>query len=166
VLEREIGAKRTTYTVGLVVSLVAFAITAGWVFPHLGYFPPVALGAVLMAVGAVTFAYLLATGPYVFRLGERGIHDRSGLFQAGRVGWEEIAEVKVVRASGREQIGLVLTEEARSRRSGLVQELMRGVRQEVGADILIAPEAMGPEAAAEHVLLLESSRREALVRTP
>ncbi len=156
---KEVGAKRTVYTVGLVVSIIAFAITAGWVLPHLGWFPPVALGAAMMAVGVVTFAYLLATGPYVFRMDEVGIHDRSGLFQAGRVSWREIAEVKVVRASGRDQVGLLLTEEARARRSGLVQELMKGLRNEVGADIVMAPEAMGPESAATHVATLDEARR-------
>jgi hypothetical protein len=156
----EVGGKRLVYTVGLALSIVALAITAGWVLPHLGWFPPVALGAAMMAVGVVTFAYLLATGPYVFRLDEKGIHDRAGLFQAGRVGWAEIEAVKVVRAGGRDQIGLLLTAEARSRRSALVQELMRRLREEAGADVVIVPEAMGPEDAAEHVAALERRRTE------
>lgn len=111
-----------------------------------------------MGVGVVTFAYLLATGPYVFRLDEKGIHDRSGIFQAGRVAWDEIAEVKVVRAAGREQIGLVLTEAARARRSALVQRLMEGLRRDTAADIVIAPEAMGPEPADAHVRRLDALR--------
>jgi hypothetical protein len=163
---KEVGGKRTVYTVGLILSVVAFAITAGWVVPHLGWFVPVVLGAALMAAGAVTFAYLLATGPYVFRVDDEGIHDRSGLFQAGHVAWGEIAEVKVVRASGREQLGLLLTDAARARRSRLAQELMRRLREEVGADVVIAPETMGPEPAAKHAELLESRRREALKLGP
>jgi hypothetical protein len=92
---------------------------------------------------------------------EAGIHDRAGLFQAGRVAWSEIAEVKVVLASGREQVGLLLTDDARARRSALVQELMKGLRGEVGVDIVIAPEAMGPEPAATHVATLDEARRSA-----
>jgi hypothetical protein len=158
---REVGAKRTVYTIGLVLSIVAFAITAGWVLPHLGFFLPVAIGAVMMGVGAVTFAYLLATGPYVLRLDDQGIHDRSGLFQAGRVGWKEIALVKVVRAAGRDQVGLVLTDEARARRSRFVQELMRQLREELGADVVMAPEAIGGEKAEDHVRLLDEHRKAA-----
>jgi hypothetical protein len=157
----EVGAKRTVYTIGLVLSTVAFAITTFWVFRHLGFFPPVVIAIVMMAGGAVTFAYLLATGPYVFRLDEHGFHDRSGLFQAGRVGWDEIDSVKVVRAAGRDQIGVVLTDAARARRGALVQELMKQLRAEAGADIVIAPEAMGPESASEHVERLEQARRPA-----
>jgi hypothetical protein len=114
-----------------------------------------------MATGVVTFAYLLATGPYVFRLDEKGIHDRAGFFQAGRVAWAEIESVKVVRAGGRDQIGLLLTAEARARRSALVQELMHQLRAETGVDVVIVPEAMGPADAAEHVALLERRRRAA-----
>lgn len=147
----EVGTKRTVYTVGLVLSTVAFAITAFWVFRHLGFFPPVVIAMVMMFVGTITFAYLLATGPYMFRLDDEGLHDRSGLFQAGRIAWGEIESVKVVRAAGREQIGLSLTETARARRSSLVQELMHQLRAEAGADIVIVPEAMGPEDASVHV---------------
>src|SRR4029077_5187721 len=108
----------------------------GWVLPHLGWFPPVAIGAGMMAVGVVTFAYLPAPRPECFRSRAKGIHNRSGFFQAFRVSWEEIQEVKVVRAAGREQVGLVLTDAARARRSAFVQEVMRGLRQQVGADVV------------------------------
>jgi hypothetical protein len=162
---REVGAKRTVYTIGLVLSVVAFAITAGWVLPHLGFFLPVAVGAAMMAFGAVTFAYLLLTGPYVLRLDEQGIHDRSGVFQAGRVGWDEIEKILVVKAAGRDQVGLLLTDAARARRSSLVQELMKGLRADVGAHVVMAPEAIGPGGAAEHVALLERYRSEARATT-
>jgi len=102
----EIGARRTTYRVGLFMSIVAFAVTAGWVVPNLGLFPPVVALVAMTLVGAVTFAYLLATGPYVFRLDATGVHDRSGVLQAGKLAWEEIEKASVVVATGRAQIGL------------------------------------------------------------
>jgi hypothetical protein len=154
----EVGAKRTVYTIGLVLSTIAFAITAFWVFRHLGFFPPVVLAMVMMAFGAITFAYLLATGPYVFRLDGEGFHDRSGLFQAGRIAWSEIESVTVVKAAGREQIGVLLTPEGLAARGSLVRELMKQLRAETGADIVIAPEAMGPEDAAFHVERLRRLR--------
>jgi hypothetical protein len=154
----EVGPKRKVYRIGLVLSTVAFAITAFWVFAHLGFFPPVVIAMVMMLGGSVTFAYLLATGPYVFRLDDRGLHDRSGLFQAGRVGWDEIEEFKVVRAAGRDQVGLVLTDAARARRGALVQELMRQLRAESGVDVIIAPEAIGAEDAHAHVKRLGELR--------
>ncbi len=157
----EVGPKRKVYTIGLVLSTIAFVITAFWVFLHLGFFAPVVIGMVMMLGGSITFAYLLATGPYVFRLDDQGLHDRSGLFQAGRVGWEEIEALKVVRAAGRDQVGLVLTEAARARRGALVQELMRQLRAESSVDIIIAPEAIGAEEAQAHVARLDELRTRA-----
>jgi hypothetical protein len=150
----EVGARRTTYTVGLVVSTVAFAVTAFWVFPHLGWFPPVVIGIVLTAIGIATFAYYLATGPYVFRVDEHGLHDRSGVFQAGKLAWVDLVEVKVVVAEGRPQIGLVLKPAARERASLLVSTLMNEHRAAFGADVIVAPEAMGAQPAEEHVATL------------
>ncbi|MBI3726484.1 hypothetical protein HY251_21380 [bacterium] len=168
-LER--GSRRTTDAVGLAASIVALAVTGGWVLPHLGPFPPVVLGVVLTTIGVVTFAYLLATGPYVFRLDERGLHDRSGVFQAARLPWEDLAGAKVVFAEGREQIGLVLTDAGRGRATIFVRRLMDEHRSAFGVDVIVAPEAMGKAPAGEHVSLLRryidsSEKREELRPQP
>jgi hypothetical protein len=137
---------------------VALLVTGGWVWPNLGYFPPVMIACVLMAIGVVTFAYQLVTGPYVFRLDERGLHDRAGLFQVGQVGWDDLEKATVVIAAGRKQIGILLTPEARARRSAIVRSLMDELRKETGADVVVTPEALGPASAEEHVALLERYR--------
>jgi hypothetical protein len=151
----EVAVKRTTYTVGLVVSAFAFVVCAFWVLPQLGMFPPVVVGAAMTAVGFVTFAYLLATGPYVFRIDARGIHDRSGVGRAGKLAWEDLEDVRVVQSEGRAQIGIVLTAAARERASVFSRGLLDEQRRELGVDVVIVPEAMGPQAAAEHVALLK-----------
>lgn len=147
--------RRTTYSVGLVVSAVACAVCALWVLPQLGPFPPVVVGIALTAIGFVTFAWLLATGPYVFRLDAEGLHDRSGVFQPGKLAWDEIESVKLVEAEGRAHMGLVLKDTARARSSLLLRPVLDEQRARFGADVVISPEAMGPAPASEHVALLQ-----------
>ena len=159
-----VGLRRRTHVIGLTLSIVALLVTGGWVLPRLGLFPPVVLAVGFMSIGVATFAYQLATGPYVFRLDERGLHDRAGLFQAGRLAWDEIARAAVVVASGREQVGVTLTEAALARRSVMVRELMATLRSSVGADVVIAPEAIGAGPAREHVALIERYRLDPAAR--
>lgn len=161
----EINVRRTTYTVGLVLSIVAFVVCGFWVLPRLGLFPPVVIGTALTFIGFLTFAYQLATGPYLFRIDDQGIHDRSGAFQAGRVRWDEMTDVRVVIAEGRPQIGIALTDEGRARRSVFMGALMEEQRKQLGVDVVIPPEAMGPETAEQHVALLARIRGSAEERS-
>ncbi len=154
----EVNVRRTTYTIGLVLSGVAFLVCGFWVLPRLGLFPPVVVGTVLTFIGIVTFAWQLATGPYLFRIDSVGIHDRSGTFQAGRVRWDEMVDVRVVIAEGRPQVGIALTDEGRARRSIFMGALMEEQRKLLGVDVVIPPEAMGPGKTDEYVALLQKIR--------
>jgi hypothetical protein len=159
----EVGGKRLVYTIGLVLSIVALAVGA-FVLSNLGFFPPVALALAMFAMGALVFAWLLATGPYVFRIDAGGIHDRSGPLAAGRVAWDEMEAVRVVVAAGRAQVGLVLKSEARERRGLVARGAMEALRREHGVDFVIPPEAIGPESAEEHVARFERWRGDANAR--
>jgi hypothetical protein len=159
----EVGAKRLVYKIGLVLSIVAVAV-GSWVFFHMGFFPPVALALAMFTFGTFVFAYLLATGPYVFRIDTTGVHDRSSPLSAGRVAWSEIEAWLVVTAEGRGHVGLVLAASARERRGLLAQGSMQAMRQRHGVDFVIPPEAIGAGSAEELVAMLEGFRTDEKAR--
>jgi hypothetical protein len=150
-----VSQRRTMYTVGLVVSFIALLVTGGWVLPHLGLFPPVVLLVVMTTVGVFTFAYLLATGPYVFKMDEHGIHVRARLMGGGRFAWDDLESAHVVVAEGRGQVGLDLRESALAGRFAISAELLRALKKDAGAHVIFPPEAMGPEPAEKHVATLD-----------
>jgi hypothetical protein len=159
----EVGGKRQVYVIGLVLSLVAVLVGL-WVFVHMGFFPPLVLALALFTTGAATFAWLLATGPYVFRIDAAGIHDRSSALGAGRVAWDELESIRVVTADGRPQLGLVLAPAARERRALVVRASMDALRQRHGIDFVIPPEAVGPSSADELAAMLERYRSDPSAR--
>lgn len=140
-----VSDKTFVLKVGIFFTSLAL-LTGGWLLYHIGAFPPLVALLALVAYGLAVFVYRLRAAPYVLRLDDKGLDDRTQSFGGGGLGWDELRHARVVEADGRAMIGLTLAEEARARRGFLTQARMERQRKDLGCEVILPPEAFGDDA--------------------